>query len=448
MSYFFDTKPKINMPQKALHPVVSELLSNYTFGTNWEIIKNDAECEISFGNFEKKELDGFEYVINVTDGGVFIGGRDYSATMRGFVTFLEKIKYDETQNLFYAESECIKQSPKIGIRCAHLCFFPEKDINFFKKCVRACAAAKYTHIIFEFWGMLKFDCMKELSWPFAHTKAEIKEIVAEANAMGVEIIPMFNHLGHASACRELHGKHVVLDQNPKLENMFESYGWIWNISRSDVKELLKSVRAELAELCGEGKYFHLGCDEAYAYGHSTQKAKQMCDFLNEVSKELAQLGRRPIIWHDMLLSSDEYKKYVALSNQQVSDMLLDGLDKNFVIADWQYDVKGETWKSSQRLKKEGFDVWCCPWDNEQNIIEAQKTVVAHKLSGFVQTTWNTLNTGFRELIFSGVVAYGAKESEYNDIKKFFCANLARKVMPSKGDYQKCGWSPLSTGAGL
>jgi hypothetical protein len=111
-----------------------------------------------------------------------------------------------------------------------------------KKCVRSCAIAKYSHIIFEFWGMLKFDCMKELSWPFAYSKEEIKKIVSEANALGVEIIPMFNHLGHASACREINGKHVVLDQNPQMEYLFESYGWAWNLKRDDVRSLLSKVR--------------------------------------------------------------------------------------------------------------------------------------------------------------------------------------------------------------
>ena len=30
----------------------------------------------------------------------------------------------------------------------------------------------------------------------------------------MEVIPMINHLGHASASRACYGRHVVLDQNP------------------------------------------------------------------------------------------------------------------------------------------------------------------------------------------------------------------------------------------
>ena len=68
--------------------------------------------------------------------------------------------------------------------------------------------------------MLKMDCLAELAWPFAHTKEEIRPLIEEARALGMEVIPMFNHLGHASANREMYGKHVVLDQNPKLEYLF------------------------------------------------------------------------------------------------------------------------------------------------------------------------------------------------------------------------------------
>jgi len=179
---------------------------------------------------------------------------------------------------------------------------PETKLDFLKKCVRSAAIVKYSHIILEFWGMLKFDSLKELSWPFAYSKEEIKEIVAEANALGVEIIPMFNHLGHASLSRSINGKHVVLDQNPSLEYMYESYGWVWNYKREDVKKLLKNVREELIELCGEGEYFHIGFDEADCIEDDEGKATEVAEYLNDIIRDLKSKGRRAIMWHDMMLA--------------------------------------------------------------------------------------------------------------------------------------------------
>ena len=75
---------------------------------------------------------------------------------------------------------------------------------------------------------------------------------------------MFNHLGHASASRSSYGRHVVLDQNPRLATLFEPDGWTWCLSNPETLELLRAIRSELIELFGEGGFFHIGCDEAYS----------------------------------------------------------------------------------------------------------------------------------------------------------------------------------------
>lgn len=448
MSYFLETIPTINMPSIADNPVIEELLKNYTYGAKWNVFCNLNNNCITMGNYKEINRGNSEYVLNVTDDGVYIEGRDYSATMRGFLTFLEKIKYSDSEDCFYIEKHCIAESPLLNFRCVHLCIFPETKLDFLKKCVRSCAIAKYSHIILEFWGMLKFDCMKELSWPFSYSKEEIKEIVKEANALGLEIVPMFNHLGHAPASRAINGKHVVLDQNPGYEYMFESYGWIWNFKRDDVYELLSKIRDELIEVCGKGSYFHIGCDEAFSIGSDEVKAMEMTAFVNRVSADLKAKGRRAIMWHDMLLSHQEFEGYVANSKKEISDAIIKSLDKNIIIADWQYACHNETWKTSKKFKENNFDVVCCPWDNAQNINEAVDTVVSNELYGIIHTTWHTLFTGFTKMIYAGVASYTSNKEIRSDANMFYCAAVVRKALPSCGEYEKCGWSEKMTGPGL
>ncbi|MBQ2966840.1 MAG: family 20 glycosylhydrolase [Clostridia bacterium] len=444
MCYILDTT--IHLPKKATHPFIKELLFNYTPGKDWNVLYDAEENSITVGDFEKAASENGEYVVNVTAGGVYIKGLNYSALMRGFMTFLNRIKCLDP-GVFALDICSLREKPLINFRAVHLCIFPETKLDFFRKCVRSCAISKYSHIVFEFWGMLKYDCMQELAWPFAFSKAQIKEIVAEANALGVEIIPMFNHLGHASACREIHGKHVVLDQNPTLSYMFDSYGWIWNFKREDVYTLLRKIREELIDVCGDGKWFHLGCDEAYAIGKSEQSALEMAEYLNKVSAELKENGRRGIIWHDMLLPQNEFDSYYAYSDKAVSEILLNKLDKNLLLADWQYTVHNELWKTSEALKSRGFDVVCCPWHNPKNIHEALDTVTTHNLFGVMHTTWNTLQHGFKEMVYGGVIYYGADRNDV-DIQRFYCASVARVAMPSNGKYEKSGWVETSTGPGL
>ena len=446
--YIVDNKQTIHMPRKFESDIFCELLSNYTYGREWNVIYDSDDNCITIGNSVKNELNGAEYVVNVTDYGVYIEGVDYPSAMRGFVTMLDKIRYDEKDEKFYIENCTEYGNPLIGFRCVHLCVFPETNIAFLKKCVRSCAIVKYSHIILEFWGMLKYDCMKELSWPFAFSKDEIKSVVREANALGVEIIPMFNHLGHASACRELGGKHVVLDQNPKYEYLFESYGWIWNIKRADVLELHSKIREELIEVCGEGKYFHIGCDEAYIIGNDTNKALETAKYLNDVAKELLNKGRRCIIWADMLLSSAEISGYEANSTLEVSNVFLNNLDKSILIADWQYSTHNEIWKTSEQIKKFGFDVVCCPFENNDNINEAINTAKKCDLFGIIHTTWNTLFVFFSGMINAGVLSYGGKTVGENDSGRFYCARVARMAMPSCGEYEKSGWAKRTTRTGV
>ncbi len=441
MRYNFENIPSICLPEKAKNTVTEELLSNYTYGQKWNITYHTEENCITAGKYEKAEFSEGEYILNVTADGVYLQGCDFSATMRGFMTFLERLKYDESADSFYIEACRITGKPLFPFRAVHLCIFPETKFEFLKKSVRSCAIAKYTHIILEFWGTLKYDCMKELSWPLAFSKAEIKELCKELNALGLEIIPMFNHLGHASNCRGISGKHVVLDQNLKYEYLFEASGAIWNFKREDVYALLGKVRDELIEVCGAGSYFHIGCDEAYALGQNESLAAEVADYINRVSRDLAAKGRRTIIWHDMLLSKTEFEGYKANSNQGVSDILIKNIDKNIIIADWQYYCHDETWITSKKFKDCGFDVLCCPWDNNQNIDEAIATAKENQLQGIIQTTWHTLFRGFTKMIYAGFAAYGSDE-DYNS------ASIARRALPSGGDYEKSGWMEKTIGPGL
>lgn len=446
MRYILENLPTIHLPEDAKHPFITELIANYTFGKQWNVLYDAEPNSVYLGNYTKRDLENAENVVSITSDGIYIAGKDYRATMHGLITFLDKLVCDN-EDSFYVECDCVRQTPLIPFRAVHLCLFPETELDFFRKCVRGCAVAKYTHIVFEFWGTLKFDCMEELGWPFAYSKEQIKEIVAEANALGVEIIPMFNHLGHASASRGKHGKHVVLDQNPKYEYMFDSYGWVWKFQREDVYELMRKIREELIDVCGKGSWFHLGCDEAFAVVQSESATRDMSEFLNKVSDELKEKGRRGIIWHDLLLDKKDFNGYNAFATESTSKILLDNLTRDLLLADWQYETHKEIWKTSEKLKGCGFDVVCCPWIDTPNIRESLETIKEHQLFGFLNTTWHTLHYGYRLMIYAGAIAYGADPKD-EDLLQFYSAHVARKVMPAKGNYEKSGYTTKSVGPGL
>ena len=443
--YYFKQKEKISLPKKANDPAVTDILHNYTPGIEWEITYSDDDLHIIIGEPESESRDGFEYVISIGKMGVYIEGGCYKDTIHGFVSLMELI-FCYGRRDYRAECGITRDSAKIGMRAVHLCFFPDFSIAEMEKIIRTCGMAKYSHVVMEFWGSLKMDSLKELAWPDAYTKDDIKPLVKSANALGIEIIPFFQHLGHAALSRlGYSGKHVVLDQDLELDYLYypKSRGWVWNFMNDEVRELLRSIRKELIELCGEGEYFHLGCDESGI----EFDANDLTSFLGEVSDELKAEGRRAIVWGDMLLSRSfhELGGYECNSTPEYAKALLEGLSKDIIVADWQYNIrKDRPWKSSALLKEKGFDVLCCPWQtNQYNSEDAIFTVDQDKHYGLMVTTWNKLfiEGGVYRMVFAGLCAWGdpAYKCWFSTIGER-TYNMYRRVSPRNQKYEDCGWS--------
>ena len=187
--------------------------------------------------------------------------------------------------------------------------------------------------------MLQYDCLKELAWPHAFTKEQAKELIDEARNFGVEAVPMFNMFGHATASRCCYGKHVVLDQNPKLQYLFTPDGWAWNITSEETYELFKNIRAELYELFGNTEYIHIGCDEAFYYIKCDELRNQLPNYFNRLTNDVVKEGKRPMMWMDMVLEREKYPEnfpdefYYAFGTSNEAEKLLNSLAKETVMLD-------------------------------------------------------------------------------------------------------------------
>jgi len=428
--------------------IIKEFWHNFTYTYSSLEIEESPELIFSVGKAEKLALDGSSYTINITPEGICVFAKSEEELKRGFMTLIDRFSAtdDGENNAVLAECCEIKESAEIANRMVHFCIFPETELWELQRFVRFCAALKYTHVVLEFWGMLKYDCMKELAWGHAFKKEEVAPIIKEARELGLEIIPMFNHWGHASAGRVMHGKHVVLDQNPALQTYFSDDGWCWDIRKPKVKKLLAKIRQELIELCGEGSYFHIGCDEAYNFEFTEENLKFLSDYINEINAEMNSVGRRIFVWGDMFLY--RYKHYNPKSKYtcnaptpEVEKYFLEHLDKNIIIADWQYRAVEAPVETALVFKNAGFDCILCPWDEGKPQIDAAvETVKGESLFGFMHTTWHTLSSGTPYVV---LMAIGG----YSDTRTFNMVNtrprtaaLLRKVMPIGGDYEKSGWS--------
>ncbi len=455
-NYVVNSKTCIHMPKKADNDGVRSILEHYTVGINWEYVYDLNDNTITIGNTAKVDFSGFDYAINIDEEGVYIASETYAGVMRGFVTMLERISCVGFEQ-YEIDEGCITDKPVIDFRCIHFCALPEITYDFLKKCIRTAIISKYTHIIVEFWGMLKMDAFELLGWPFAFTKEEIKPLFEEIRAFGIEIIPFFQHWGHASLSRGgSSGKHVVLDQDIRYAYLYGkgTYGWAWDYKKQEVKDLLRKVRNELIELCGEGKYFHIGCDEAISL-KTCEEAMEVVNHINGVVAELKKQGRTALMWGDMLLNASFLPGaqvhptwgricYDCNSTAEVANVFLDNLDKdNIIIADWEYDVTEQNWVSSKFFKDKGFRVICCPFSNSKNMKYSIDTVKENGLMGVMKTTWHTLaDNEVTKVVHYGFSAYnGSHDTSYHVHSKMTdrTAEILRKVYDGKKEYHDFGW---------
>ena len=376
---------------KMQNETVKKLWKSFCFDAGEISFENGAKSTFCVGDEPLPVLgEGKEYALSVSEKGIAIIGRDYGGLMRGFAVLLMKI--EEIDAGFVIPSCAEESAYKLRNRMIHICVFPENDFYFIQKVIRLSAVCQYTHIVIEFWGTLQFDCMKELAWPLPHafTKDQVRELVKECRELGIEPIPMFNQLGHASGARIRSGKHVVLDQNPRLHRLFTPDGWAWNITSDEVKSLLRQIRKELYELFGEGEYLHIGCDEAYFITRNDAWRKNLSAFLSELTHEVEAEGRRPMLWMDMLLEKNTFKDCHGVGEADEVEAIRKALAPSCVFVDWQYSVSEVPIPSMAFLKDCGHPVIGAPWYDKKNYVAHIATVAELGLDGIMLTTWHTL----------------------------------------------------------
>lgn len=403
--------------------------------------------------------EGKEFVIRVTEQGIAVAGRDYSGLARGLMVLMMRIEAVELENsreAFRIAACDIQSNYSIANRMIHFCVFPETSPLFLKKCLRLFGVMQYTHVVLEFWGMLRYDCLKELAWPNAYSKEYARSVVQEIEDMGMEAIPMMNHLGHASACRVSGGKHVVLDQNPRLAGLFSPDGWSWNIDGQKAHDLLKEVRRELYEIYPNAKYFHLGCDEVYSYEKGDEDQQKMRNFLRDLIEEVKAEGKRPIIWGDMLLNAEaagvgsrrqnprpDKPYFCGCDTPENAEKIIAAIPKDTIIADWHYDVLEAPIQTSIYLKEKGFDVLGAPWFKNPNCQAHVDTIREHQLFGLMVTTWHTLAEKMSHVVHDALMC-GAIQSPWSGPAaskiRTETATLLRKVCFVEGQYKEAGWT--------
>lgn len=393
------------------------------------------------------------YALRVDEGGICVVGRDASGLMDGIKTLVQLIcpvELAEGRESLYMSAAEIHDAPEMGFRALHLCVFPSTTIRRLEQAIHLAGFFKLTHVILEFWGTFRYECQPALYWEDrSYSKAELRPLVELARSYDMEIIPMFNHFGHASQSRSCNGRHVTLNRNPRLSRLFEPDGWTWCLSNPDTYKLLAEMRAELHEWAGAGSYFHLGFDEADSFAtcdlcRQRVPHELLAEYVNRLTEDVCALGRRPILWHDMFLRRDGLptppRGGYAVANGHIKDCYkaLDLLDRRVIMADWQYGYREGYNPTTAYFIEKGFDTVVCPWDDGENIRSLSADVKKYGAKGVILTTWHHLENYLSDASFWGGCAWtAAQRPTFAHGAEAAC--LLRRLCDTRGSFEDSGW---------
>lgn len=422
-----------------------KLFNRFTYKTSTLKIEDGIPNTFVIGAVEIPEISqGCEYAISVNAKGVAIAGIDYSSLVRGYFSMLMKIKREMGKKELFIDPVCENKAYDIKNRMIHLCVFPENSLSEIKKYIRLFAVLQYTHVIIEFWGMLKYDTLHSLAWDNAFTKDEMREIVKEARALGLEPIPMFNSLAHASQSRSMSGKHAILDNDLSLYHLFTPDGWAWDLESEDVWALLKEIRRELYEVFDGCEFFHLGFDESHAHNQNPYLKERLPYYMSRLTKEVQNEGKRPMIWMDMLLPPDAFSKMVgnchSVKPKDECIKIINSLADNTVFVDWEYSVKKAPVSSLLYFKDLGIDIVGASWFDIENASAHIDTASSHKLFGYMHTTWHTVAKDLPNIIpIAGKLGAALPIWKNESNNEMILSSLIRAVAIESGDYYSYGW---------
>ena len=300
----------------------------------------------------------------------------------------------------------VKDSPALGFRGVHFCWFPECSAKLIEHQIRAAAYYKFNYAVIENWGVFRSERYPFVSVPDAPlTVAEAKRLTAIANDLGITLIPQVNIYGHAALLRSMGGKHATLDYRPEYQPLFEPFnGWNWCLSNPEAVKVVQGLVEELHEAFGNPPFFHIGCDEADRptcprCRAAKPYAKLVERHISDVAALLRKRGARAMMWHDMLLESGKWSPFYAHGDADEAKMA-DSLPKDIVICDWYYgnDPGGHdaTGGKSQMGKyptldhfaAKGFSTLTCPWREPKGIFAQMKYAREHGLFGVLETVWH------------------------------------------------------------
>jgi len=270
-------------------------------------------------------------------------------------------------------------------------------VENFKKIIRVLARYKinaYALYIEDMFAFKKYPLIGKGRG--ALTAEEIKGLDAYAKQYYVDLIPIFQTLGHWENILYL-PEYVQYAEYPGGRTLNVSDGRVYTI----LDEMIREISSAFSSA-----YFNMGADETRDVGLGANKARVatlglptvLADHYKRVATLIEKRGKKPMMYADIILK-----------NPQILTML----PKNIIMVDWDYDPRFE-YDTPMVFKKAGFQYIVSPavrsyagpfldyLNSFENIQRFSRAGYQDSSLGVLTSSWNDYGAEeFRELNYYG-----------------------------------------------
>lgn len=244
-------------------------------------------------------------------------------------------------------------------------------------------------LLIEWEGTFPFQRHPIIPNKFAYTGAEIRLFLDRCHELGLDVIPLQQCFGHIEYILR-HARYAGLRESEKD---------LCQLCPCQTAKAVALFSDLFQELAGAHKspFLHIGGDETYLLGQCPRcqaKSKNVglsalyMDYFGKIARLAARLGKRPIVWADMLL------RHPGAARQ---------LPKSTILLDWNYGWEVDKFGKLANLENLGFEMWGAPalrsapdnhaltcWEKHlDNFRDYLPFARSKNFQGMILTSWST-----------------------------------------------------------
>lgn len=258
-----------------------------------------------------------------------------------------------------------------------------------RRIAREAAQLGMNTLIVEWEASFPFDRNAVISNRYAYTQGEVRQFLQDCQSLGLDVIPLQQCFGHVEYILR-HRRYAELREDESdLSQVCPCRGL-------EARSVFTDIFKEMIAL-HESPYFHIGGDETYLLGRcplcrkrseTAGESRLYVDYFRQLAEIIISLGKRPLLWIDMLL------KYPEAAARMPSECVF--IDWNY---GWPVDRFGdfnqiaalpfEFWGAvSMRSAPDNHSSfsWLTHFDNLRDYIPVARSM---NFQGIIMTSWST-----------------------------------------------------------